>query len=112
MLGSFLFFWLFYLLTFLVRSTPLDHLLLYTFKLKVHTHTHTHTHIYVSHLLVRSKGKLFTILMAFTGYHMGKVAFATLVAIFVAGANAIDVFLEWNVVLDNTIQPVSLKQPV
>ncbi|KAL4621584.1 hypothetical protein ACB092_06G239500 [Castanea dentata] len=50
--------------------------------------------------------------MAFTGYHMGRVAFATLVAIFVAGANAIDIFLEWNVALDNTIQPVCLKQPV
>lgn len=48
----------------------------------------------------------------FTGYHMGRVAFATLVAIFVAGANAIDIFLEWNVALDNTIQPVPLKQPV
>ncbi|KAM3698447.1 hypothetical protein ACB098_06G188600 [Castanea mollissima] len=44
--------------------------------------------------------------MAFTGCHMGRVAFATLVAIFVAGANAIDIFLEWNVALDNTIQPV------
>ena len=69
-------------------------------------------YIYVSHLLVRSKGKPFTILMAFTGYHMGRVAFAMLIAIFVAGANAIDIFLEWNVALDNTIQPVSLKLPV
>ena len=50
--------------------------------------------------------------MAFTGYHMGRVAFTMLIAIFVAGANAIDIFLEWNVALDNTIQPVSLKQPV
>ena len=67
----------------------------------------------VSHLLVRSKGKPFTILMALTStYHMGRVAFAMLIAIFVAGANAIDMFLEWNVALDNTIQPVSLKQPV
>ncbi|KAK4578646.1 hypothetical protein RGQ29_028656 [Quercus rubra] len=50
--------------------------------------------------------------MAFTGYHMGRVAFTMLIAIFVAGANAIDIFLEWNVALDDTIQPVSLKQPV
>ena len=70
-------------------------------------------YIYVSHLLVRSKGKPFTILMALTStYHMGRVAFATLIAIFVVRANAIDMFLEWNVVLDNTIQSVSLKQPI
>ena len=62
---------------------------------------------------MRPKGKPFTILMAFTSTcHMGRVAFATLIAIFVAGANAIDILLEWNVALDNTIQPVSLKQPV
>ena len=42
----------------------------------------------------------------------GRVTFATLITIFVVGANAIDMFLEWNVALDNTIQPVSLKQPI
>ncbi|GMY09313.1 monocopper oxidase-like protein SKU5 [Fagus crenata] len=50
--------------------------------------------------------------MAFTGHHGGPIAFATLIAIFVAGANAIDIFLEWNVALDYTIQPVSVYQPV
>lgn len=37
---------------------------------------------------------------------------ALMMAIFVAGVNAIDIFLEWNVTLDNTIKPVSQDQHV
>jgi iron transport multicopper oxidase len=33
-------------------------------------------------------------------------------AIFVSGADAVDIFLEWNVALDNTIKPVLQDQPV
>ncbi|XP_035548513.1 monocopper oxidase-like protein SKU5 [Juglans regia] len=50
--------------------------------------------------------------MASTSHHRGLIAYATLISIFVARANAIDIFLEWNVALDNTIQPVSQDQSV
>jgi hypothetical protein len=50
--------------------------------------------------------------MVSTVDHRSLVAYATLMAIFVAGANAIDIFLEWNVALDNTIKPGLQDQPV
>ncbi|XP_060675790.1 monocopper oxidase-like protein SKU5 [Ziziphus jujuba] len=42
----------------------------------------------------------------------GLIACALLVAVLFAGTNAIDIFLEWNVALDTTLQPVSQDQPV
>ena len=40
------------------------------------------------------------------------IAYSTLLTALIAGAQAIDIFLEWNVTLDNTIKPVSVDQPV
>lgn len=50
--------------------------------------------------------------MASTGHCSSLIAYVTLIAIFVAGASAIDIFLEWNVALNDTIGPVSVNQPV
>lgn len=50
--------------------------------------------------------------MAFSGKQSLVVPCAALLAIFIAGANGIDIFLEWNVAADNTIKPLSVDQPV
>lgn len=48
-----------------------------------------------------------------SGYsRAGLIACALLVAVHFAGTNGIDIFLEWNVALDTTLQPVSRDQPV
>ncbi|XP_024017426.1 monocopper oxidase-like protein SKS1 [Morus notabilis] len=49
--------------------------------------------------------------MASTECHLIAI-FAALLASLVARASAIDIFLEWNVALDNTTRPVSVDQPV
>jgi hypothetical protein len=50
--------------------------------------------------------------MASLGYPRGLTGCAALLAVFLARASGIDIFLEWNVALDNTIRPVTVEQPV
>ncbi|KAI5578426.1 hypothetical protein BDE02_08G028000 [Populus trichocarpa] len=50
--------------------------------------------------------------MASLGYPRGLTVCAALLAVFLARASGIDIFLEWNVALDNTIRPVTVEQPV
>ena len=50
--------------------------------------------------------------MAFTGFHRYPFVHLVLIGLFAITVNAIDIFLEWNVALDSTIQPVSQLQPV
>lgn len=50
--------------------------------------------------------------MAFAGKHSLLIPCAALLAIFIAGANGIDIFLEWDVAADTTIKPLSVDQPV
>ncbi|KAL3581356.1 hypothetical protein D5086_015688 [Populus alba] len=50
--------------------------------------------------------------MASLGYPRGLKVCAALLAVFLARASGIDIFLEWNVALDYTIIPVTVEQPV
>ncbi|GFS30120.1 SKU5 similar 9 [Actinidia rufa] len=51
--------------------------------------------------------------MASLGFFMrGVITCIAVVVLFVNRANGIDIFLEWNVAIDTTINPVSVNQPV
>ena len=50
--------------------------------------------------------------MARVGYKRRLIVLAALLVALVSGANAIDIFLEWNITLDRNIKPVSVDQPV
>lgn len=50
--------------------------------------------------------------MTFSGHHRWLIACTALLAVFVVGANGVDIYLEWNVAIDTTINPTILQQPV
>ncbi|KAA0034689.1 monocopper oxidase-like protein SKU5 [Cucumis melo var. makuwa] len=50
--------------------------------------------------------------MAFSGFHRHPLGYLLVIGLFALSVNAIDIFLEWNVTLDSTIQPASQQQPV
>lgn len=50
--------------------------------------------------------------MASYGTFSRKIVFMTLLAVFLSGANSADIFLEWVVDVDTTINPFTVSQPV
>ncbi|RVW97654.1 Monocopper oxidase-like protein SKU5 [Vitis vinifera] len=50
--------------------------------------------------------------MTSSGHHRWLIACTALLAVFVVGANGGDIYLEWNVAIDTTINPTILQQPV
>lgn len=50
--------------------------------------------------------------MASLGYPSGLKVCAALLAVFLARASGIGIFLEWNVAPDYTIIPVTVEQPI